>query len=256
MAVKKEKVNRIEVGFRKGVRDALGEKVRRRIVEHLRINVDEVRTIDVYTVEGSLSRGEVKQIAQGPLTDPVIQGYAINRGLAADFDWLIEVGFRPGVTDNVGRTATEAIRTLLGNGAGKMARVYTSRQYVIRGGIRREEAERIASGLLANELIERFEIVEGKDWDPRKGMDPYVPKVTGGEQPNVEEIDLNVSDENLLAMSSDRVLALSLPEMKAIQAYLKNPAVVAERKKVGLGERITDVELESLAQTWSEHCKH
>ena len=72
----------------------------------------------------------------------------------------------------------------------------------------------------------------------------------------MEEIDLNVSDENLLAMSSDRVLALSLPEMKAIQAYLKNPAVVGARRKVGLGERITDVELEALAQTWSEHCKH
>ena len=73
MARKEEKVNRIEVGFRKSVRDALGEKVRRRIVEHLRINVDEVRTIDVYTVEGSLSRGEIKQIAEGPLTDPVIR---------------------------------------------------------------------------------------------------------------------------------------------------------------------------------------
>ena len=112
MAVKKGKINRIEVGFKKGVRDALGERVRRRIVEHLRINVDEVRTIDVYTVEGNLLRGEIKQVAEGPLTDPVIQGYAINRGLARDFDWLIEVGFRPGVTDNVGRTATEAIRTL------------------------------------------------------------------------------------------------------------------------------------------------
>jgi phosphoribosylformylglycinamidine synthase II len=256
MAVKKEKINRIEVGFKKGVRDALGEKVRRRIVEHLRINVDEVTTIDVYIVEGNLSRAEIRQIAEGPLTDPVIQKYGINRGLAAAFDWLIEVGFRPGVTDNVGRTATEAIRTLLGNGAGKTARVYTSRQYVIRGRIRREEAERIASGLLANELIERFEIVEGKDWDPRKGMRPYVPKVAGGDRPHVEEIDLNVSDENLLAMSSDRVLALNLPEMKAIQTYLKNPAVVGARRKVGLGERITDVELESLAQTWSEHCKH
>ncbi len=256
MARKAFKVNRIEVGFREGVRDALGEKVRRRIVEHLRIHVESVRTIDVYTVEGDLSRDEIRRIAGGPLTDPVIQRYAVNRGLAASFDWLIEVGFRPGVTDNVGRTATEAVRTLLGNGRGEGVRVYTSRQYVIRGGIGREEAERIASGLLANELIERFEIVEGKDWNPRKGMRPFVPKVLGEDRPHVEEIDLNVSDEQLLAMSSDRVLALSLPEMKTLQSYFRDPAVVAARGKVGLGGKITDVELESLAQTWSEHCKH
>jgi phosphoribosylformylglycinamidine synthase len=256
MARQEPGVNRIEVGFREGVRDALGEKVRRRIVEHLRINVEAVRTIDVYTVEGNLSKGEIRQIAEGPLTDPVIQRYAVNRGLAAAFDWLIEVGFRPGVTDNVGRTATEAIRTLLGDGRGEDARVYTSRQYVIRGGIGRDEAERIASGLLANELIERFEIVEGKDWNPRKGMRPYVPKVIGEDRPHVDEIDLNVSDEMLLAMSSDRVLALTLQEMKTIQAYVRDPAVVGAREKVGLGGRVTDVELESLAQTWSEHCKH
>jgi phosphoribosylformylglycinamidine synthase len=47
-------VNRIEIGFKKGVRDALGEKVRRRIVEHLQLPVAEVRTVDVFTVEGDL----------------------------------------------------------------------------------------------------------------------------------------------------------------------------------------------------------
>ena len=247
-------VNRIEIGFRKNIRDALGEKVKRRIVENLRIDVERVSTIDVFTVEGTLRKAELKQAAEGPLSDPVIQRHAINRGLAESFDWLIEVGFRPGVTDNVGKTATEAIELLIGKRT--PLRVYTSRQYVIHGKILRDEAERIASGVLANDLIERYEIVEGESWDPKKGMKPYVPKVAGVDDPRIEEIDLNVSDTALMEISSHGTLALSLEEMKAIQAYMNDPAVIEARKKVGLGAKMTDMELEVLAQTWSEHCKH
>jgi len=135
-------VNRIEVGFKKGVRDALGEKVRRRIVEHLHLDVEKVSTVDVFTVEGALRKGELKAIARGPLSDPVIQRHAVNRGLAEGFDWLIEVGFRPGVTDNVGKTAREAIELFLGESLGGRAiAVYTSRQYAVNGRVGREGAE-------------------------------------------------------------------------------------------------------------------
>jgi phosphoribosylformylglycinamidine synthase II len=44
--------------------------------------------------------------------------------------------------------------------------------------------------------------------------------------------------------------------MKVIQAHYRNPAVIAERSKVGLAAKPTDAELEAIAQTWSEHCKH
>ncbi|MGE5799242.1 MAG: phosphoribosylformylglycinamidine synthase subunit PurL [Syntrophaceae bacterium] len=247
-------VNRIEIGFRNNIRDALGEKVKRRIVENLRIDVEEVSTIDVFTIEGRLTKAELREAATGPLSDPVIQKHAVNRALADGFDWLIEVGFRPGVTDNVGKTATEAIELLVEKR--KPLKVYTSRQYAIRGNIGRAEAERIASGVLANDLIERYEIADGKSWDAKKGMTPYVPKVAGVDDPRVEEIDLNVPDAALSEISSRRTLALSLEEMKAIQAYMNDPSVIEARRRNGLGEKITDVELEMLAQTWSEHCKH
>ena len=52
------------------------------------------------------------------------------------------------------------------------------------------------------------------------------------------------------------MLALSLEEMKAIQFYFRQDEVIAARKQVGLGAMPTDAELEALAQTWSEHCKH
>ena len=106
-------VNRIEIGFRNNIRDALGEKLKRRIVENLRIDVEEVSTIDVFTIEGNLTKAELREAATGPLSDPVIQKHAVNSALAEGFDWLIEVGFLPGVTDNVGKTATEAIELLV-----------------------------------------------------------------------------------------------------------------------------------------------
>ena len=248
--------DRIEIGFKEGIRDALGEKIKRRIIEHLHINVDSVKTIEVHTIEGNLTERELEMAAAGPLSDPIIQNFSINSGLSDRFDWLIEVGFRPGVTDNVGKTAREAIGLLLGNPSDRLSGVYTSRQYVIEGPIGREDAERIASSLLANDLIERYDIVEGKSWDRRKGMSPYVPRVIGEDHLIVEEINLDVSDETLLKISNERVLALNLEEMKTLRDYLKNDATLEGRKKVGLAEKMTDAELECLAQTWSEHCKH
>ena len=245
--------SRIEIGFREGIRDALGEKIKKRITDHLHLNVDEVKTIEVYTIDSNFAEDKLREIAGGPLSDPVIQNYAINRGLANSFDWMIEVGFRPGVTDNVGKTARESVELLVGK---KLNGVHTSRQYIISGKIDRGDTERIASDLLANELIERFEIVDGKKWNPQKGMSPYVPRVAGEKNLRTEEIDLNVSDEKLLEISNKMILALNLGEMKVMQDYLKDESVLKERKKVGLGERITDAELECLAQTWSEHCKH
>lgn len=249
-------VNRIEIGFKEGIRDALGEKTMRSVVENFHIPVHEISTVDVYTIEGSLSRKQLRDIAAGPLSDPVIQHYAVNSGLARDFDWLVEVGFRPGVTDNVGKTAREAIELLLGEGYKGKIQVYTSRQYIIRGEISAVDAEAIAAGQLANELIERWDIVSGRDWDPRRGMPAHVPRVSGGGEALVEEIDLAVPDRKLLEISSSRVLALNLEEMKAIQAYFRKKRVLDERKKLGLGPKATDVEIECLAQTWSEHCKH
>jgi phosphoribosylformylglycinamidine synthase len=248
--------HRIEIGFKKGIRDALGEKIKRRIVENLHISVDKVRTIDIYTIDGLLSTKNLKKVATGPLSDPIIQQFAVDSGLAESFDWMIEVGFRPGVTDNVGKTACEAVALLLGLSPADAPRVYTSRQYLISGPLGAQDAKRIASSLLANDLIEHYEIANGKTWERQAGMPAYVPRVAGIDAPAVKEIDLNVNDRKLLKISREGVLALNLDEMRVIRDYLRDDVVVEERKKFGLGRKMTDVELECLAQTWSEHCKH
>ena len=63
---------------------------------------------------------------------------------------------------------------------------------------------------------------------------------------NLYEINiLNASDEELTAISTNLKLALSLDEMKAIRRYFLN-----------IGRNPTDLELQTIAQTWSEHCYH
>lgn len=248
--------HRIEITFKEGLRDALGEKIKGKIRGHLGIPVVDVRTIDVYTVDGELSPEELATFAAGPLCDAIVQRYGVDRGLAEKFDWLVEVGFRPGVTDNVGKTAREALELLVGPDRGRGLGVYTSRQYLLTGPIDRGDAERIARDLLANELIERYEIIDGRSWEGGACLKPFIPKVKGSDDPRVREIDLEVDDDTLMKISTVGVLALSLEEMKVIRAYLRDGEVVAARRRLGLGGRITDAELECLAQTWSEHCKH
>lgn len=247
---------RIEVGLKPGIRDARGEKIKRRIIGDLQIPVLAVDTVDVYTVDAALSRWEIEFIAQGPLIDPIIQEYSINKPLRHDFDWVIEVGYKPGVTDNVGRTAKEAIELIIQRKFAATEGVYTSVLYLLKGNLSRSQVETIATGLLANTLIQRFEIRDRSSWNPELGMDITIPRVTGKKEIRVEEIDLQISDEELIKLSARRVLALSLKEMRALRQYAENPQIKEERLKVGLGEKLSDCEIEALAQTWSEHCKH
>jgi len=247
---------RIVVGLKKNVRDARGERVRREIREHLGIELQSVQTIDVYTVDAQLSEGEVAAAAAGPFSDPVIQDYTINQPLAHDFDVLVEVGYRPGVTDNVGRTAREAIQYQTGRTFTPEEGVYTSVQYLLSGDVSVEVAERIAKDFLGNGLIQRWDVVSRNEFNRSKGVAVTVPKVTSTANPEVEPISLEVSDNELMEISRSGMLALTLEEMKVIQLYFRQEDVIASRKTVGLGAMPTDVELEALAQTWSEHCKH
>ena len=247
---------RIEVALKDGVRDARAARVERELREHLGINLTSVKTIDVYTIDAALTDAEVVAAAQGPFCDPVIQTVAIDAPLAADFDILIEVGYRPGVTDNVGRTAKEAIQYQIGRPLASGEGVYTSVQYLLSGVIDTAVAETIAAGFLANGLIQRWTIVPAERFDRVKGLPAAVPKVQVTAAAEVHEVDLDVTDAELLALSKAGMLALNLEEMKTIQAYIRDPEVLAARAQVGLGTLLTDCELEALAQTWSEHCKH
>jgi len=246
---------RVEVALRKAVTDTQGNKTAHKIKSELGLTVDQVRIIRVYTIDG-LTEAQVGQaIAAGALHDPVLHT-AHTTPAATDFDWIIEVGFRPGVTDNEGRTARETLRTVLGDRDMKIA-VYTSTQYLITGNLRQAQVEHIAKDLLANELIQRFQIADKAEWAAKPGFPARTAAVTGAASSTVDIMDLSVmDDEALMRLSRENTLALSLEEMRCIKDYYASPEVIAHRKAKVLPAAPTDAELECLAQTWSEHCKH
>jgi phosphoribosylformylglycinamidine synthase II len=249
---------RIYVGTKPNVRDALGEKIRARIINDLGIGtINSVRTAAVYILNGSLFSTDLVALAEGPLSDPIVQDYTINKSFCDTFDWMVEAGFRPGVTDNVGRTAKEAVIIALDRNMPDPFSVHTATQYFFSGNISQKQIERISEEILANTLIQTVKIHKREEWLKIHAKDFPAPVVIDTHTaPLLREIDIHGDDETLLAISQNRMLALSLDEMKCIREHFLRPDVIDNRKKSGVPAAITNVELEILAQTWSEHCKH
>ena len=250
--------HRIEVKLKDKIPDVLGENIARRIREDLQFEVESVRVIDVFIIDKRTTKENLSFVAEVAFSDAIIQESFVNKPAAADWewDWLLEIGYRPGVTDNVGRTAKEAIQSITNLRFKADEAVYTAKQYLITGSLEKNQVEQIAKGLLANELIQRWLIIPYKKFNKRRGVAVYVPKVEIETEPKAKKINLNIADDQLIKLSKNRTLALSVQEMKVMRDYFNDSEVIAKRRKIGLGKRPTDVELEALAQTWSEHCKH
>ncbi len=144
----------------------------------------------------------------------------------------VEVAFRPGVTDV---TARELARGMVEIGLPACA-VATGTRYLLEGDLSAADLRTLARQLLCNETVQHFAI--GR----------IAPHFSADEPPNlaVETVAIAALDDDALrALSKQRLLSLDLAEMRAIQAFYQTQ-----------GREPTDVELETLAQTWSEHCVH
>lgn len=215
------------------------------ILERKGLSAD-VRIVDVYTSENEAVNAD---FFISSVTNPVTQ--KANATLEG-FDWALEIGYLPGVTDNIGHTSAE----LLGlGGATHDNECFTSRLYLIKGDLKRADVEDLAA-TLSNKLIQRNIIKSYDEFKAQGGMDAVVPKVQLDNQGTAaDEVDLQVSDAELEKLGKEGIangdgtrrgpLGLSLLYLKAIQAYFEKE-----------GRKPTDIEIETLAQTWSEHCKH
>jgi phosphoribosylformylglycinamidine synthase len=246
-------ITRIEIAKRAGFRDPLGDQVADRIRGFLGLEVDRVRTRDVYRIEADLRDGEAERILH-EFTDPVSQVGALGRVEDGAFDVAVSVGYKPGVTDPVGKSALVAVRDTLGRDLEADAAVYTSTLYLFEG-LDRDGVERAALELLGNPLIQEVSIRTRAEWEASP-PDLSVPRVEAHPRPDVARIDLSGDDRDLERISDEGLLALTLREMRAIRDHFRAAAESPERARYGLGGSPTDAELECLAQTWSEHCKH
>ena len=244
---------RIEIGLRRGVRDPRGLGVVAKARKFLKVAVRSCHTRDVYKVDMALKTSEQRRIRDA-FSDPVIAQAALGRLRAPKFDWLVEVGFKPGVTDNVGHTARAVVQDVLDRELAHEEAVYTSTQYFFRG-VSREDAHRIAVELIANPLIQTVSLFSPEEWTTAP-VDETVPAIRDRADVQVKTYHLGGTDAELMKISRDGILSLSIEEMYAIRDYFRRADIRAARSALGLPEDPTDVELECIAQTWSEHCKH
>lgn len=216
--------------------------------------LSDVIVIDSYLIEGELSRDELAKSSEA-LTNPVFEKVLINElPIEKKFSYIIEIGFLPGVTDNISHTAKETILDLLHTKEKSQLDVFTSKIFLISGTVKLEDIKKIALSL-HNPLIEQSHIFTAKEIRKDNNLPLKIPKVLLIPEKAVITVPLHISDEELIKIGKEGIigndkirrgpLALDLESMKVIQAHFKK-----------LGRDPKDIELESLAQTWSEHCKH
>ncbi|DAC54341.1 MAG TPA: phosphoribosylformylglycinamidine synthase [Candidatus Poseidoniales archaeon] len=255
-------VTRVEVTPRQGdgMRDVRGDVVRRQLAADHGLSVATVRSICGYLIHGETPSSAVAPRVDDLFADPIIEHGLTNtmllttQSFATSPDAVITVGFKPGVTDNPGKAATDGFLTLFPNDPD--ARISTYLTYVFYGLPQDCDVHWLAD-TLHNNLIERALVADRSECHAKSWPELDFP--TPPEQVFIEPqaVDLEVDDARLEAISNDGLLALNLNEMHAIQAHYRDEAVRAQRTSMGISPNApTDVELECLAQTWSEHCKH
>ncbi|MFH1190081.1 MAG: phosphoribosylformylglycinamidine synthase subunit PurL [Candidatus Omnitrophota bacterium] len=225
---------RIEVAEKEGFYDAAGASVKRDIRDLGKgLAIREVKTVQVYLIDGEVDEYGIRKICENLLIDPVTQRYD-HRGSVLDERpyKVVEVAYNAGVMDPVEESAKKAIADM---GVPGVRSVKTAKKYCIKGNLTYTQIHKIAEKLLYNKVIQHA--VRGKSTIPPEPP-PY--------HFALKRVDiLRAGDRRLEKLSRDGQLFLSLDEMRAIKTHFRK-----------LRREPTDCELETLAQTWSEHCKH
>ncbi len=145
---------------------------------------------------------------------------------------VLHVLLKPGVMDPVAQSAETAVRDF----GFPIDAVRTLRKFWLAGATA-DEVRLIGERALANDAIEQIIV----------GPLPFDRLQSGGEYRfELKTVRLSGLDDNgLLRLSRERQLYLQLAELQTIQRHFAQ-----------LGRDPTDIELETIAQTWSEHCSH
>jgi phosphoribosylformylglycinamidine synthase len=186
-----------------------------------------------FLVEGDLTEDDLARAARSVLTDPVVESFWLRSVPSPDREGpaVVHVLPRPGVTDPEAESALRLLRDL---GFPAVA-LRTIRSYRVSGPA--ERLGRLIQRVLANEAVEQAVIGPLRLDHLGQGQDYQFHLVI---------VPLRaMNDAALLDVSRSGQLSLSLDEMRAIQAHFS-----------AIGRDPTDCELETLAQTWSEHCSH
>ena len=188
--------------------------------------------------------------------DPVLDS-----GLGSSLDgstrwWCLEKRLRPGVTDNAGAVFREALELVLGEDAhrgGPLLTAVGARLWLqLPTSVSPAEVQRYADQVFHNALIETVSLLPFDE--AAEAAETAHPTLLGPAGracllPYDEAVSTvalrGLLPEALDTLSRDHLWALSRDEMLIVQKHFEE-----------LRRDPTDVEIEVIAQTWSEHCKH
>jgi len=231
-------MHRVEVSLKSHLPDARGLGLVRDIHDLGITTVSDVRVVDIYWLDADLTSDELDLICRELLADPVAEEYryfASSPDIKSDKEGeggarhTIEVTYNAGVTDPVEETVMKAIRDLGISVRG----VKTANKYLLEGRLDENQIDVICSRLLVNPIIQH--VVEADE----SGF-PENPRY----EFRLNQVDiLGAQGGGLVELRQQ--FGFTEDELKAIAAYYARE-----------GRNPTDVELETLAQTWSEHCVH
>ena len=227
----------LEIHAGEGETDRESAGIRQEIESRGLDSITQIRSARSYLIEGDLSE-EALDEARNLLCDAVVEsaqvrqlpdGPSVNQGGEHQFNVL----FKPGVTDNVGHTACEALTHLGISAQG----VSTCRKYWINADASDADVERLCTRVLANDSIER--VIDGP-------LQLTSLAIGSAYEFHLQPVPIReMGDGALMKLSREGQLYLSLVEMQTIQRHFQT-----------LEREPTDIELETIAQTWSEHCSH
>ncbi|MBI2017637.1 phosphoribosylformylglycinamidine synthase [Candidatus Daviesbacteria bacterium] len=186
-------------------------------------NKGDVKQAKVYRLEG-VSEKKAKELAEKFLCESIIQTYTLNSPIIEGAKEIIEIAYKPGVMNPEVGSILKASEDL----GIKLIAADSSHEY----GFLHSPSKEVLKGLF-NPMVEHIVTEEPKT---------LIIKGTSGKTTIIKL--RNMTGEELMELSRYK-LFLNLEEMKTIQSCFKN-----------IKRDPTDLELETIAQTWSEHCAH
>ena len=239
-------INKFKTGREKNLQSIFGRSL-----------IKNIKICDIYKFNNIPSKKNY-QLACGLLTNPISQQIFTNENINevlkkfGNFSWILEIGYLPGVTDNLGNTATEIICERLG---------FNQNDFKIRSSqalfllTKSKSVIHDIANECSNSLINKIVLKSLKDFIKDKTNLLEQPKISLDSKSIVQSVNLNVDDTNLEKIGKEGIkdrngisrgtLGLDIQSLKTIKKYFKDK----KRKP-------RDIEIETLAQTWSEHCKH
>jgi len=228
-------IYKIEVWLKNNLPDVRGLSLAKDIYDLGITTVSNIRVVDIYRLDTDLKLDELDLICQNLLVDSVIQemrceSTSENENKLDTNHNIVEVAYNAGVTDPVEETSMKAVLDL---GVSGIRAIKTAKRYLIEGHLNEYQLETISNRLLVNPIIQHVVKSEPMAFPENP---QYIFKL--------KHMDILGANKDEL-MKIGRQFGFTNNEFQTIGDYFRKQQ-----------RNPTDAELETLAQTWSEHCVH